>query len=260
MEKAIIISRTTSDLKEKLKDVDYLYYGNEFCEYLIPTLEELKNSYLTAKSAGVGYVFVTPYTNEMGLDLIKEDIEWLVVNANEFSIVCNDWGVFAYCISIGLSEKIIVGRVLNKMYRDVRIKLEQNNIEENLYKSFKKTPLLSSQYIELWKKYKINRIEFDNVFQGFDNELLQNTKIRKSVYYPYIYLTTSRLCLYNQAYWEGNLKCDKQCAENCFEFTYNGEEILLYEYGKTVFLKNDNSVKKLEKYFDRIILEPKIPH
>src|SRR6185503_7459513 len=67
-------------------------YGNEFCEHLIPTPQQLGAVVNAASRYGIGITLLTPYVSDAGIELLKPLFEMLSENG-ESEVVFNDWGV-----------------------------------------------------------------------------------------------------------------------------------------------------------------------
>lgn len=59
------IEKAVSFLQENfiLPEITLLYYGNEFCEYRIPSIDELKKAYFFAKKRRFRVCFCNPCSN-----------------------------------------------------------------------------------------------------------------------------------------------------------------------------------------------------
>lgn len=257
MQRAIFVSRINDIPSLETDKFDFLYFGNEFCENLIPTIADFQNAATWCLKYNIKLVFVTPYTSEFGLEQLKELLNYIKINAQETEIVFNDWGVYHYCKSQGFS-KLILGRLLNKLERDVRIgQLKKNDSE---FYDYLRTPSILSNYMcKYLKDENIERIEFDNVFQGINYKYFSNQH-KYSLYYPYLYLTTSRLCPNNNHYYQNKDICKKDCYNRVFVINTENSMQLLYVRGRTVFLKNEKLDPNYVSYFDRIIIQKGIPY
>ena len=101
------------------KDIDRIYFGNEFCENLIPTISTLKKIYLSAKVQNKKFTFVTPFVTEYGLKRLSEIFLWLKKRETECEIVVNDWGVLEYLHrELKGYFELSLGRLLVRQQRD----------------------------------------------------------------------------------------------------------------------------------------------
>ena len=120
MEQAVFISRV-----EQLKYCDdnftRLYFGIEFCERLLPTMQQLKKVISFVKERKVGFTFVTPYVTNKGLKQLEALIPAVAREVPQVEIVFNDWGVFQFLKEARLPVSLVLGRLLTKMKRGPRI-------------------------------------------------------------------------------------------------------------------------------------------
>lgn len=83
-------------------------------------------------------------------------------------------------------------------------------------------------------------------------------EIGVSVYLPYAYVTTTRLCgLINLTY----TACKKECQRYYLSFKSNLSSAPFYIRGNTVFYKSEIPEEKYlkGKHIDRIVYEPEVP-
>ena len=70
MEQAVFISKIPH-LKYVNEKYSRLYFGNEFCEKLIPSVTDLKNTLGFVMNKRLDFSFVTPYATNIGLNKLK---------------------------------------------------------------------------------------------------------------------------------------------------------------------------------------------
>jgi hypothetical protein len=240
-----------------------IYFGEEVCEKRIPKVREIKILIKKLKELNLKLTFVTPYVTNNGLEKLENIITLLSNELKEFEVVFNDWGVF-YFIKNYDNIIPVCGRLLNKMKRDPRISnaLNVNNVTID-YKNYFGNTNLNGKYIRNYlTKNNVERLEFDNVFQELTFKLPSN--ISGSIYYPYIYLTTTRLCRFHKKNLYSinhTLKIPKNCNQNCKNkmIKLKNENLRenIYLYGNTHYLKNKNiNEAMIEKAgIDRIIYQ-----
>jgi len=113
----------------------------------------------------------------------------------------------------------------------------------------------------------VGRVELDNLLQGIDIGL-EGTGISCSLYIPYAYITTTRLCLaiscdvHGKEDEIGIFPCKKECQEYAFYLTHPVMPVPLIRKGNTMFYKNeeipeDNVMEK--NGIDRLVIEPEVP-
>ena len=102
----------------------------------------------------------------------------------------------------------------------------------------------------------INRVEVDNLI--WEMNIRVNKKMGISIYLPYGYITTSRMC--------GKLTltyavCKKECKKYFFQVEDESLPVSLYSIGNTIFYKSMTpSNGYLEKLgIDRIVYQRRLP-
>ena len=65
------ITDNIKDLK-KLKNIDVLYVGNEFCQNKIPNLKQIEYSYNFAKNNNVKFVLVLPFITNINVNIVNK--------------------------------------------------------------------------------------------------------------------------------------------------------------------------------------------
>lgn len=285
IEKALFVNRI-ENLKYMTPRYNRLYFGNEFCEKLIHQTKELEKVVTYCNKKKLGFSLVTPFVTNSGLAILEKLFSWLRDNKISCEVIINDYGVLDL-----ISEKYqfllpVLGRLLTKQKRDPRIlnliKKEPENrvfLRDNEYSIIlaRKTPdALISHFKEaninvpiiqnFLRRNRINRVEIDNLLQGM------NLKVPKedfcaSLYVPYGYITTTRLCSANLFRKAKRFSCSiSHCVKECRIYTLrlrNKYLPLLYKKGNTIFFKNPTMLMQselLEKGINRIVYQPEIPY
>lgn len=249
------------------KGIEYVYFGNEFCEYKIPTIDQLKRMLDICKTDGILCVLVTPVVSDYGINKLSDLIDCLINNSITIPVVINDMGVFELIKRKKYSGECIVGRILEKSNHDCRASREEfdNYYGEN-GKKFAKTPGIISDYSKMiFDGYGVDRYEFDLPKVGFELPIHGNY----SLYWPYSYLTTGRVCMFRSLdlsgrdkFLVGDVGCGKLCTKYKVEKRkpINGylpekkAEMFLFQKGNTVYFINDDVDLNLE-YFNRLIIQ-----
>lgn len=249
------------------KRIEYIYFGNEFCEYKIPTVDQLKRMLDICRTDGVRCVLVTPVVSDYGINKVSGLIDFLVNSSITIPVVINDMGVFELIKKKEYSGEYIVGRIFEKSSHDCRASREEfdDYYGEN-GKKFARTPGVISEYSRMiFVGYGVNRYEFDLSKVGFD--LSSNGNY--SLYWPYSYLTTGRVCMFRSLdlcgkdkFLVGDVGCGKRCMKYNVEKRkpINGyssgkkAEMFLFQKGNTMYFINDDMDLDLE-YFNRLIIQ-----
>lgn len=228
-----------------LTDYERIYFGNEFCENNILSLERVNKIIEFIKSKDKKITFVTPYLSDKGIEKIKNILQ-IIPKGSE--IVFNDYGLLKYLYEF----TPIFGRLLNKQKRGPRIVDLKDKISKKSYKYFQQSNIPAIQKFLLSKNVK--RAELDNVIQGIGFK----SKLNLSLYYPYVYISTTRLCMLNdiENLARNKLKisnCKKECQKYLLE--NNKFPMKLFLKGNTQFYYNEELPKK---GYDRLVFIPKI--
>jgi hypothetical protein len=262
MEQALFISRA-ENLKYFDDDFSRLYFGIEFCERLIPGVDELQEVINFVNKNRIDFTLVTPYVTQDGLEKVERLLRKLIEVKPESEVVFNDWGVFKLMDDKYPGLVPVLGRMLNKMKRGPRLLNVLDKIPKESVRYYRSPSITIPKIREFLLKKRIGRVEFDNLLQGIDLEK-SGDEIRKTIYMPYAYITTTRLCL--------TALCDKPdkvkeveispCNRECKRYTFYLKNPImittLIRKGNTIFFSNEDIPENL-KSFDRVVIEPEIP-
>ncbi len=252
-------------------EISALYLGNEFCEHRIPRRDQILSAYRICENDRLEFVLVTPPVTDAGINKLRACLDTVCSMQQNPAIVVNDLGVL-YLISRHYpSCSIILGRILDKLSHDVRASYDEftayygaNGIQ------YARTAVVpEEQYTDALGQCRIKRLEFDLPAVGIS---LAKGK-HYSLYYPYCYLTTGRLCMMRSLHLDAAEKFliqQSQCAKPCHALQVekrkplngyrfeNGKRIseqYLFQRGNTVFyIPRDPSVQDIRQ-FDRIVLQ-----
>lgn len=288
MEKAIFITRT-KDLRYAGTSYSRLYFGNEFCERMLPSLTSFEETVAYAKKLKLSLSVVTPYITNDGLAKVEALFKLLEKKSIFCEVIFNDWGVLNLINHSYPNFKPVIGRLLTKQKRCPSvIRLLQRERRKCLMRDpqnpgFKYIVIEKELPVGLDRYYKgsnvasvpiihqfllnqrISRVELDNTQQGLLLELPQG-KISASVYFPYVYISTTFFC--PSAGCDSKDKpflrirpCRRQCQKYIFTLRNRSFHKVIFLKGNTHFYKNLKvPYKKLAKMgVDRVVYEPKLP-
>lgn len=256
-----------------------LYFGQEFCENLLPTPADLEKALSFAHEHGLAFTLVTSYVTDVGLNKVRELLSYLRAQGQNGEVVFNDWGVLLLLAEEFPEMEPVAGRVIDKMKRDPRF--TGRDYEESFSPEGRKMLMTSNisalPYRQLLKHYGVHRVELDPVLQGFDFDL-KPLNLRASVYLPYGFATTGRICFIGSLNRKPEEKftvyggCRRECQvydqylqKNLSpipEAVTNGRvaEIELERKGNTLFFANTQIGPLLNnENLDRLIYEPRVP-
>ena len=288
MEKAIFVTKI-NQLKYINDGYSRLYFGNEFCERLIPSAHHLGQILSYVRKRNLDFSLVTPYVTNDGLKRIEGLFKLLKSIGISCEVIINDWGVLNLLNRDYPNLTPVLGRLLTKQKRGPRLaKLLKRQAHPRLVKDpqnpkvrqlvfQKKLPLDLDPYYKgsntssvpiihnFLISQRIKRIELDNIAQGLFLELPKD-KISASVYTPYIYITTTFFC--PTAGCDEKKKsllkikpCQRQCQKYLFRLRHRTMPKVIFLKGNTLVYKNSRlSIKKLkDSGVDRLVYEPEIP-
>ena len=277
MEKALLINNPQQ--LNRLAGFSRIYYGAEFCQNKIPEPDILKKVYSAAKRYNKEFTLLTPYVTTQGLAKLEPLLRYLDEQNNRTEVVFNDWGVLKLIRERRRNIQPVLGRLLTKQRRDPRAhdillnkqvarKLFDHKTKEtfivfpkkippSLYEHFKASIINVSVFHDFLLANGIRRLEIDNLVWDIKIEVPPSIGI--SIYLPYNYVSTTRLCgLLNLSY----SVCKKECQKYYLTFKSDASSVPFYIKGNTVFYKAKIPSKKYleEKQINRIIWEPEIPN
>lgn len=261
MEQAIFISRIKG-LEYVTKQYSRLYFGNEFCEQLIPAIDELRRVLDFTVERAMDYTLVTPYLTNKGLEKLMPLIKLVIEQIADSEIVINDWGLLRVLNNEYGNLNLVLGRLLTKQKRGPRILNLVDRVPLSMFEHFKEcnadVPILSDFLIEKG----IRRIELDNLLQGV---IRRSPKIKGSIYIPFAYVTTTRYCLASlcendSGFFRSIRPCNKECQRYVFRLQHKQMPVDLLLQGNTQFFKNEKLPDNLDSLeIDRVVYQPELP-
>lgn len=251
----------------------YLYFGAEFCEYLIPSQQDLEQYVEICRANDLRPVFVTPVVTDRGLDRLWECFDHLDASGIPYAVVVNDLGVLQMLCSRSPVPELIAGRILDKTSHDCRIsENEMGSYYSASGMRYASEPgILSDHSTGVLSPLGISRYEFDLPKTGLD---LKHSGSGLSLYWPFHYLTTGRVCMFRALGKTGKerfLVGQRSCGGSCkalelemrkpingysFEHGVRKNNQYLFQKGNTIFYlyENPNITEQIEQ-FDRIVLQ-----
>jgi hypothetical protein len=260
MEKVLFVTKI-KDLEYWNKEYTRLYYGMEFCERLLPSKDEMEKVIEFVKQNNAKLTFVTPFVTDKGIEDLEGLFKLLKIKDNkDLEIVINDYGTLVLLKKLNLDCEIILGRLLTKQKRGPRIMNIKNNLPKPAWEHFRKSNVDVPSFLKFLEENNIRRVELDNVLQGIGDNF-SNLSVKGSLYYPYAYITVTRLCLLNLKGPTPKIDdCSKDCQRHSFLLENKTMPVPIHLHGNTQFLKNEDLPNDLEeKGFDRIVYQPKAP-
>lgn len=236
MEKGIKIDLLNNKIPKNYNTYQWVYIGSEFCENLLPLF--LNKLHLINKLQSKKLCLQTPIITEKSISILKKIILKLMdMHFKDIEISCNDLGTLKILEEIGYKGNISFGRYLTKIIF---------SCSDNKIKLYDKNSLLF-----FYKKYKIKRYEIsmfpDKIITNFTSYRNYIKNINFSFFFPYEYITTTRLCIFiDKLYFpETKIKtvdCEYQCLKKTDKFKNNN--IFFYTNSLFRFHKINESIIK----------------
>ena len=152
-----------------------IYFGSEFCEFLLPAPEALKRALHLAGQAQCALSLLTPIASDGVIARLRELLPLLPAGSE---LIVNDWGVAAFAQREFPGLRLAAGRLLCKMIKDPRL---DNAVWADLYPH----GLGGRSFHALLDKLGIARIELD---------VPPYARPQVAVHAPYAYVTKGRSC------------------------------------------------------------------
>ena len=261
---ALYITRAV-DLKHYDKKFKRIYFGNEFCQRLIPGPDELAHVLDFLSKNSLDLTFVTPFVTNEGLRILEPLFSKIAREKPGSEVVFNDWGILRVINEKWGDLVPVMGRLLNKMKRGPRLINLLDVQPEAAVKYFQSCSIDTQHYRRFLTSHRVRRVELDNLLQGIAPNLV-DSEISISLYIPYAYVTVTRLCLAISCETHGKedivgiFPCKKECQKYTFHLVNPVMPVPLIRKGNTIFFKNDKIPEDLgKKNIDRIIFEPEVP-
>ncbi|MFZ5633516.1 MAG: hypothetical protein ACOY40_11775 [Bacillota bacterium] len=251
-----------------------LYFGQEFCEKALPAAGELLESVEESKRLGMEFTLVTPYVTERGLAKLEGRLKELERERPGCEVVVNDWGVLYLLHRKFPTLNPVLGRLLNKIWRDPRLDNYLKNHPAGDCKILRNCSLAGPYMKKLLKRLNVKRIELDNLLQGLDDGL-SHWGYKLSLYIPYGCITTGRICLFGSwglkqpgKFRSTGRTCSRQCRHYRLEMRDMSGQVpknggwRIVQKGNTVFYEQtaDLLAKGLEQAgklkISRIVYQP----
>lgn len=251
------------------------YFGNEFCEHLIPSTNSLQSALAAAQAKNLSFTFLTPYVSNEGLQALRPLLTMLAPHNAE--VVFNDWGVLNLLRREFPTLIPVQGRLLNKSLRDPRVTtmyatapaptaaitaLQQSNLD-------------NESYTNLLTRFGVNTIEMDNLPQGNDLSFAQRG-VQIGAYFPFGFISTSRVCMaaglhhHKSEKFQPGAPCRHECQSHLLEYSYTNSPFgnrdqKFYLKGNSYFYTHTEAMLRAlfaqaqSGQIARLIFQPRLP-
>lgn len=249
-----------------------IYFGNEFCEALIPTVEDFELVSDMCRKSGLRLTLVTPMVTTEGINKIQKLLRHIQENKMIIELVANDYGVLSLCAG-NSTIRPILGRGILGQTQFARLEGIPSNHKGIALKDWPQRHVASTAaFLNLiTKKYGVGRVEFDLSRQGLLIPAQEKT-LQTSVYFPWVVINTQRVCPIGHIHRPeteaipAHPACEFQCRSlnEVLQSTSGDHHQLLFQKGTTLFelVKPEIDVFKqlaATVNLDRIVYQPTLP-
>jgi len=217
---------------------DRIYVGDEFCPNRLPGLSELKRFCRFATEQNLKLTLLTPVLTDKGLEKYSPIFEYLQETAPGTEVVVNDLGVLFYLKRQYPGLRVSAGRLLNKGFKDPRLHRQDIPWESEPFLS--DCTFDQAEFQEKMAELSVSRLERDVLPYG-DHSVKNVSLFKTSVYFPFGYVTTGRVC------WTASFRqppgkkfmmsdtCSCPCNELSFELRNEQFFFKIIQNGNTIF-------------------------
>lgn len=215
-----------------------IYFGSEFCEFLLPDAAQVARYCNHARDAGVDPVLLTPVATPNGLVTINKLLSDLTAAGDAPAIVFNDWGVANLLRESFPALERRAGRLINRGIRDPRMMEKELLPVDN---SGERGKRLRS----MLKSLGVSALETDPDLEGgFLGDGAEG--MQRVLYLPYAYAASGRNCLIkadralsmDDCFTKGlNAPCSALCRGASHRIDRSDTALPLWRAGNTVFFE-----------------------
>lgn len=202
-----------------------LYFGSEFCQHLLPSVEEVDRACDLAREQGWGLTLLTSYSTDSFVDRTIELVAAALKTAPVgLEVVVNDWGLVRRLeAEFGDRFARVLGRGLNRMMRDPRVPDvgPEHLGGDAIPKTWQQGSMHSRGFIRLLESLGVSRVESDVPLTGLAE--LPPSSLRTTLHAPWGMVASGRVCLVNAWGKPGALRfvppmhCDAPCRRFSIE-------------------------------------------
>ena len=233
-----------------------IYFGSEFCEFLLPDAAQVSHYCAHADNAGVEAVLMTPVATPGGLVRINRLLTDLTAAGDAPAIVFNDWGVATLLRESFPTLQRRAGRLINRSIRDPRLMEKEPLPEDNPGDRGKRLRLML-------KGFGVSALETDPDLEGgFLGDGAEG--MQRVLYLPYTFAASSRNCLIkadsaltiDECFTKGlSLTCSGLCRGTSHRIDRSDTHLPLWRGGNSVFFEVTKSHAEVHlAQADRILL------
>ena len=219
-----------------------IYIGDEFCVHRLPHLDELDALCQLANEKNGGLTFLTPPLTDEGMEECSALFDFLKENDPRTEVVVNDWGVLLFLKQNYPLFQLSLGRLLNKGFKDPRLMNpdEASEFSAETAELFNTCTFDSIEFPAKMRELKVTRLERDLLPFG-EPEIKRRGGLQASVYFPFGYITTGRVCWMKSFNTSAGRKfsisngCRRPCNKISLKLNHANANLQLFQAGNTIF-------------------------
>jgi hypothetical protein len=189
-----------------------------------------------------GLTFLTPPLTDDGMDRCGPLFDFLKERGLGTEVVVNDWGVLLFLKEKYPLFQLSVGRLLNKGFKDPRLMNPDGASEFSAETAelFNTCTFDSIEFLAKMQELNVTRLERDLLPFG-EPEIKRRGGLQASVYFPFGYITTGRVCWMKSFDTSAGRKfsisngCRHACNKISLKLNHAKTDLPLFQTGNTIF-------------------------
>lgn len=254
MKKGIIIY-SKDELKNVQEDIEYMYFGSEYCIKRFLNGSFLMDGLSFCMENNKYFCLLSPFIPENDFNRVSELIEKLSVIEYPIEIVVNDYGLLYYINKFYKNRfDITLGRLLNRVKKAPSVFNYFSKLSEASNEALRISSCNNQYAASILIENGVKNIQYDNILQ--QNLILEDNKFQKHLMYPLVQISTSRKCIASALDKDITVVddfCSGNCLSNHWYTLYNDvvkRDVILF--GNTILYENILLPNDMEK-FSRVI-------
>lgn len=208
-----------------------IYIGSYYCaNYFLIEAKDLEKLLEYAQNNEKKITLVVPIASQKNLERVKKQVEdwldrWSVID----EVTVNDIGMYEW-LHKNYGVRINLGRLMFKDTRDF--------YQDTIHDEIEQPKIWNEPFMRLVDD-RVRSVECDCIYDVIDAKVLPH-HVALGVHYPYMYISTSHICLFAGIRKEKNKICrpSAECGMQCMNgYTVYGvaeKDFVLYRVGKSV--------------------------
>jgi len=219
-----------------------LYFGNEFCDHLIPSPRTLSEVLARARELALDFSLVTPMVTDSGISALGRLFRILPEGSE---VIVSDWGVLRLAHAEFPSLLPVAGRLLCKIMKDPR--LPSRDWTKLVPHGF-----FASPFLDLLASFGIGRLDLDLPPHARPEDF-HGSSMRLSMHGPYGFAAKGRICRVGSLHLDRERKfvpgepCGKECLDYVLAMSRGAAagagDLHTFQRGNTVFYRHSDEME-----------------